>query len=138
MAIPTQLRQLVAHRADYRCEYCLIHETYTMKKHEPDYIIPVKHGGLDIESNLAWACFLCNRHRGTDVAAYDLKTGQLTPIFNPRQDQWADHFQVESGLLIPNSAIGRVTILVLRINLLERVELRAALTKAQLYPDVAL
>lgn len=134
MAISSSLRTQVAERANHQCEYCLIHEAYTIKKHEPDHIIPIKHRGGDDECNLAWACFLCNRHRGSDVAAYDLETGQLTPLFNPRMDIWSEHFQIDGGEIVALSAIGRVTILALSIDAADRVEIRSALAAEGLYP----
>ena len=42
--IPEALRRLVRERANERCEYCLFHERYTVKRHEIDHIYAEKHG----------------------------------------------------------------------------------------------
>lgn len=130
---PSQRRQL-SQRARQRCEYCLLHEDHSIKKHEPDHIIPQKHGGQDNFDNLAWSCFQCNRYKGSEVAAFDQETGELTPLFNPRQHLWQDHFTLESGLIQPKTVIGRVTVLVLQFNRPGRVQVRARLMGAGLYP----
>jgi HNH endonuclease len=134
LAISQALRQQLSERAKRRCEYCLLHEDYSAKKHEPDHIIPIKHGGQDILDNLAWACFQCNRYKGSEVAAFEQETGELTPLFNPRQHDWKEHFAIESGLIMPKTAIGRVTELVLQLNRPGRVQVRIRLSKASLYP----
>jgi hypothetical protein len=134
VALSAHHRQTVARRAHERCEYCLLHQDHSIKKHEPDHIIPQKHGGQDDLHNLAWACFQCNRYKGSEVAAFDQETGELTPLFNPRQHDWHTHFVLDGGSINPKTAIGRVTVLVLQINRPGRIEVRAALTEAGLYP----
>jgi hypothetical protein len=113
LAVTQAQRQQLSERAKYRCEYCLLHEDHTAKKHEPDHIIPKKHGGQDNFDNLAWACFQCNRYKGSEVAAFEQETGELTSLFNPRQHSWENHFYVEEGYIRAKTAIGRVTELVL-------------------------
>ncbi|MEZ4665022.1 MAG: HNH endonuclease signature motif containing protein [Caldilineaceae bacterium] len=134
MAISVALRARIAERAQNRCEYCRLHQDHSIKSHQCDHIIPRKHGGDDVDENLAWACFLCNSSKGSEVAAYDPKTGQLIPLFNPRLHEWAAHFFVEAGLIVARTAIGRVTILVLQLNRPDRVETRQILLNAGLYP----
>ena len=134
MPISIRQRQQLSERAHYKCEYCLLHEDHGIKKHEPDHIIPQKHGGKDDQDNLAWACFQCNRFKGSEVAAFDQETGELTPLFNPRQHQWQDHFLLESGLIKPKTTIGRVAVLVLQLNRPGRVQVRAKLAEVGLYP----
>lgn len=124
----------VARRAGFLCEYCLLHEDHAVKRHEPDHIIPRKHGGRDDDDNLAWACFHCNRHKGSEVGALDIETGQLVPLFNPRRHSWADHFALDGGEIEPLTDTGRVTVLVLQLNRPNRVDMRAVLKEAGLYP----
>jgi hypothetical protein len=52
-----------------------------------------KHGSSTGESNLAWACFSCNLHKGPNIAGIDPATGKLTWLFHPRQDAWEQHFE---------------------------------------------
>lgn len=134
MAISLRQRQKLSQRANQQCEYCLLHEEHTANKHEPDHIIPQKHGGVDTDNNLAWACFHCNRFKGSEVAAFDQQTGELTWLFNLRQDSWREHFLVENGFIWPQTAVGRVTALVLQLNRPARVQVRAMLAQAELYP----
>ncbi|HFE66378.1 MAG TPA: HNH endonuclease [Chloroflexi bacterium] len=134
MAVSKVQRELIARRANYRCEYCLLHQEHSAKRHEPDHIIPVKHGGKDLDDNLAWACFHCNRYKGSEVGAFDSKTGQLVPLFNPRQDVWEKHFSVDGGWIVPHTAVARVTILVLQLNRPDRIQVRKLLLQAGLYP----
>lgn len=130
MAISYEQRQRVAQRAHGRCEYCLLPEGFSGKRHEADHIIPRKHGGTDSDDNLAWTCFHCNRYKGSEVGAYDAITGELTPLFNPRSQAWNEHFALVDGEIIPRTNIGRVTALVLELNRPLRVEVRRILGRA--------
>jgi len=51
------LRRTVADRAYHVCEYCLVREEDLYHGCEVDHVISVKHGGLTVPENLAWACF---------------------------------------------------------------------------------
>ena len=76
--ISAALRRLVAARADNLCEYCLIHEGDTFFGCEVDHIISLKHGGPTEENNLAFACLVCNRNKGSDIASLVPGTEDLT------------------------------------------------------------
>ena len=134
MPISQQQRQNIARRANYRCEYCLLHQEQSIKSHQADHVIPQKHGGSDLDHNMAWACFLCNAAKGSEVAAYDPVTAELVPIFNPRIHLWNDHFSIANGTILAHTAIGRVTILVLQLNRPDRVAVRKLLSDNGLYP----
>ena len=43
--VSEELRQFVAARAQYLCEYCLIHEEDTYVGCQIDHIVSLKHGG---------------------------------------------------------------------------------------------
>lgn len=134
MPLSPSQRLRVARRGGFLCEYCLLHEEHAVKRHEPDHIIPRKHGGRDDDDNLAWACFHCNRFKGSEVGALDIESGQLVPLFNPRRHSWADHFALAGGKIEPLTDIGRVTVLVLQLNRQNRVDMRMVLKQAGLYP----
>ncbi len=108
--VSDSLRQMVAKRAKYCCEYCLFPQSIALHKHEIDHIIPTQHGGETIESNLALSCMRCNRYKGPNVGSFDLETGKLMPFFNPRIDNWKDHFILEGAVIQPLTAEARVTI----------------------------
>jgi HNH endonuclease len=133
--IPAALRQLVDQRAAGTCEYCLIHQTFSMYSHEIDHVIASKHGGESTEDNLVLACLPCNRHKGSDLTSIDPLTVAITPLFNPRTQIWLEHFQLEEGSILGLTAIGRTTIFLLRMNEINRVQLRQALAAQGLYPE---
>jgi hypothetical protein len=76
---------------------------------------------------LALACLHCNLHKGPNIAGLDPATGQLTPLFHPRTEQWLDHFEWRGPVLVGRTAIGRTTIATLALNMPEFVATRAAL-----------
>jgi hypothetical protein len=132
--VPPALRRLVRARAGRRCEYCLIHEDDAHFAHAADHIIARKHRGTTEADNLAWACYLCNLLKGSDVASVDLDSGQIVRLFDPRRDPWADHFRLADGRIVPLTAIGRVTEYLLQFNLPESVQQRQSLIEAGRYP----
>ena len=132
--IADTLRRLVRERAGYRCEYCLINEAYTIKRHEIDHIFAEKHDGLTEESNLCLSCHDCNRHKGTDLTTFDPLTGEKVSLFHPRLDQWHDHFQILEGYIQPITAIGRATTKLLHFNDDTRVLERLLLIAQKRYP----
>jgi 5-methylcytosine-specific restriction endonuclease McrA len=80
--ISAELRQTIADRANHLCEYCLIAEADTFYGCEVDHIISLKHGGSSDPDNLAFACALCNRAKGSDVGSI-AKPGDFIRFFNP-------------------------------------------------------
>lgn len=127
------VRQQVKERALDRCEYCLLPEKFAAYSHQIDHIIPLLHGGNDALQNLALACFFCNNNKGTNIASYDPHTKALTPLFNPRQAQWSDHFVIAGAYINGKTAIGRVTIVILQMNTSKQVDTRRNLIEAKLW-----
>src|SRR5690348_2521949 len=125
--ISAALRRQVRERASERCEYCLLAEVQAFFPHEPDHIVSRKHGGETVSANLALACFDCNRFKGTDISSVDPLTGDLVHLFNPRIQAWSDHFVLRGGMIVPLTAVGRVTEKLLQFNLGSRVEVRERL-----------
>ena len=113
------LRASVKGRANSRCEYCRRYmEIDGNMFFEIEHIIPSSRGGPTTLENLAYACRRCNSLKSDSIEAADPSTGQKTRLFNPRLDQWTDHFERSKDLIqiIGISAIGRVTVLRLRLN----------------------
>jgi HNH endonuclease len=131
--ISLTLRREVRERAKGRCEYCLLPEEQAFFPHEPDHILAMKHGGQSVAENLALACFDCNRFKGSDIASIDPESGELTRLFDPRTQEWTQHFSIDGGHIKPRTASGRVTELVLKLNLESRVEVREILAKVRRY-----
>ncbi|MEX2173113.1 MAG: hypothetical protein WD872_02040 [Pirellulaceae bacterium] len=63
------------------------------------------------------------------------RTGQFTRLFNPRCDRWAEHFSLASIIIEPLTAIGEVTVSVLRLNEVDRVLERKTLLRLGRYPS---
>jgi hypothetical protein len=121
-------------RAAGYCEYCRMPQNHDDTPFEIDHIIAKKHGGRTIDHNLSLSYFYCNSFKGSDIAGRDAKTGQLTPLFNPRRQKWARHFRWKGGYLLGRTPVGRVTVALLHINDPLRVELREALIEEGLFP----
>lgn len=135
--INATLRRLVAIRADYLCEYCLIHENDTFFGCQVDHIISEKHGGQTETDNLAYACAFCNRAKGSDIGSIIPGSGTLIRFFNPRTDRWFEHFALHEIMIIPLSPIGEVTARILNFNDSERLLERQNLRALGRYPSAA-
>ena len=129
-----ELRSEVARRAAQRCEYCLIHTDDAGFSHQVDHIVSRKHGGPSAFDNLAYACVICNRYKGTDIASRDPRSGEAVRLFDPRRDRWTDHFRLEGPLITPISGVGSVTERLLRFNTPERIIERRLLRSLGRYP----
>ncbi|HTW93839.1 MAG TPA: HNH endonuclease signature motif containing protein [Tepidisphaeraceae bacterium] len=121
------IEQLVRDRAAHRCEYCRLPEKFSKLKFVLDHIVARQHAGGDVPGNLALACGFCNRHKGPNIAGIDAETGQLVQLFNPRQDQWTQHFVWAGATLIGLTPAGRVTIALLAMNHEDQVAVREAI-----------
>ena len=126
-------RRLVIERAGGCCEYCRIDEAAVGFPHQIDHIVSRKHGGSSRLGNLAYACVLCNRYKGTDIAAKD-HSGVIIRIFDPRRDQWQQHFRMYRSSIQPLTSVGEATASLLRLNAAERVVERRLLQSLGLYP----
>ena len=132
--ISQALRREVAARAGARCEYCRLPEWALLAGCEVDHVISRKHGGWTEASNLALSCARCNRAKGTDIGSIIAETGQFSRLFNPRTDRWENHFALEGRRLAGKTAMGRVTITLLRLNDDERVVEREWMQSLGEYP----
>lgn len=128
------LRRRVFARAGGRCEYCLIRQDDVASRHQPDHVIAEKHGGATDFENLALSCSLCNRRKGSDVAAPDPADGLVSPLFNPRTQHWADHFRLTDLRIEGLTPEGRATARLLQLNSPERLAERGELVRAGHYP----
>jgi hypothetical protein len=135
-SITASLRRLVVQRASEMCEYCRIHQTFSIYSHEIDHVIALKHGGQTVPENLVLACLPCNRHKGSDLTSLDPITGKITPLFNPRIQVWSEQFELEAGFIKGLNATGRTTLFLLKINEAKRLRLRQALASQGLYPNL--
>ena len=133
--INKELRADIARRAGQRCEYCLIHEDDAGFPHQVDHVVSRKHGGSSTSDNLALACAVCNRRKGSDIASSDPRTGEIVPLFDPRRHRWADHFRLNGPTIEPISPIGSATARLLQLNSPERISERRLLQSLGRYPQ---
>lgn len=134
--IPEKLRALVAKRAGYACEYCLVHQDDLIFGCQIDHILSLKHGGETIADNLANSCLPDNIYKGSDIGTILLPGRKLTRFFNPRTDKWTDHFTLSEGLILPKTKIGEATVKILQLNSPERVLRRQLLILVGRYPSI--
>jgi len=131
--VPTKLRKQVAERANFCCEYGLFYEPHAFIKFQIEHIISLKHGGKTLSDNLAYSCFYCNNSKGTDLGT-NLDSDEIIRFFNPRKDDWLNHFELSKHLILPKSAIAKATIKILGVNGEERLEERLAFYESGNYP----
>jgi hypothetical protein len=123
--VAAALRERVAAAARHRCGYCLTAEAVAGLPMEVDHIVPEALGGLTVEDNLWLACQPCNGHKSKRVSGTDPLTGKLARLFDPRRQNWADHFAWDEGgiRVVGLTPTGRATVAALQLN---RVVLVAA------------
>jgi|SRR5579859_1602474 len=132
--ISNVLRLQVKESAGNKCDYCLIADDLSAKRHEVDHIYAEKHGGATIFSNLCLSCYYCNRHKGSDLCSIDRVTGELVSLFHPRRNQLQDHFTLNGKLFEGKTPVGRVTVELLQMNIPERIKEREILIRLNKYP----
>jgi hypothetical protein len=116
-SIPAAIELRVRETARHRCGYCLSPQHLVMARLEIEHIIPLARGGTDDEGNLWLACPMCNGHKSDKVEAADPETGAVVPLFNPRLQDWWEHFAWTSdGLRIEGKTpTGRATVVALHL-----------------------
>jgi hypothetical protein len=116
--ISADLRRRVIEDAGHRCGYCLTDEALSGIPLTLDHLIPVAAGGLTTRDNLWLACRPCNEFKAAQTQAVDLQTGEPTPLFNPRTQEWQMHFTWNADLteVVGVTPIGRATVAALQLN----------------------
>jgi hypothetical protein len=128
------LEDIVWERAFGCCEYCQIPQQFDRLPFHIDHIVAKKHRGPTRAANLCLACFACNNHKGPNVAGIDPLTGAIVPLFNPRRHKWRRHFCWQAAVLHGQTPTGRCTVVVLEINLPDRIAFRQGLMEEGLFP----
>ncbi len=80
-----------------------------------DHIDPDGDDSLD---NLCLSCANCNMSKARATSAVDPETGAEAPLFNPRTQDWSEHFEwMPGGILVRRlTPVGRATVHRLRMN----------------------
>jgi HNH endonuclease len=124
--IPDTLRQFVAERANFSCEYCRLPNIGRFISFHIEHIRSLKHGGQTVKENLAYSCPHCNYHKGSDIGTF-LDDDHLIRFFNPRKDEWGEHFEILNGVIYPKTKIAEATAKILQFNTPERIIYRREL-----------
>lgn len=134
--IPIKDRRFVFLGANGRCEYCKSSPDYATESFENEHIILQAQGGSNDLNNLALACGGCNRHKQYRIKAKDPVDETLHPLFNPRTQEWNEHFawSEDANLVIGLTPIGRATVAALRLNRPGLINLRRLLHGQGLHP----
>jgi len=116
--LPPELRAQLEEIDDHRCAYCQTTQANSGQPMVLDHVIPTAQGGQTTFENLCFACRRCNEFKGARTELEDPLTGEMTPLFHPRQQVWHEHFTwSNSGTqLVAHTATGRVTIVALNMN----------------------
>lgn len=109
--IPRSLRRRVAADAGYRCGYCLTSQRISGAQMHIEHIVPLSARGTSDEAKLWLAGAWCNSYKGARTQALDPQTGALALLFNPRTQNWVEHFRwSDDGIeIIGLTPIGRST-----------------------------
>jgi HNH endonuclease len=129
-----ETKAFVRARAGNRCEYYLLRQVHVGFAHHVEHIIAKQHGGDDDPGNLALCCARCNAFKGPNLSGIDPETGQHVALFNPRRDEWTEHFTFRRIRLVGLTPIGRATVVVLGVNETRRLEIRALLLSEGEFP----
>jgi len=87
------IERRVQSRAADRCEYCQMHPSLQGATFHVEHVVPRSKGGATTLDNLAWACLSCNLRKSNRTEIEDPQTNETVTFFNPRENQWADHFR---------------------------------------------
>ena len=138
--IPDRLAKLIRERANYRCEYCGASEWLSGQLCQIDHIIARARGGATVADNLCLACAACNGSKLDRIEGEDPQSGEMVALFNPRTQQWQDHFawSVDGTRIEGQTACGRATIILLKLNRPLSVAVRAHWVSIKRHPPQAM
>ena len=122
-------KDFIQERAGRRCEYCKFPFDYSHDAFHIEHIIPLHKNGSNELINLAYACDGCKTNKWTFTEGIDPETNESARLYNPRVDQWEEHFSwsEDFAIILGATPIGRVTIDVLKLNRAGLINVRKAL-----------
>lgn len=134
--ISDELKSKIRRQAKNRCGYCLTPQEIVSMTFEMEHLRPVADGGTDDEENLWLACRNCNGFKHAKTGAVDPITNAKVSIFNPRTQNWHEHFEFsqDETEIIGKTPTGRATVIALRLNYEQAVNARKIWVKFGLYP----
>lgn len=110
--------------------------SYSPDPFSVEHILPRSLGGKTELTNLALSCQGCNNIKYTRISGLDPITEQIAHLYNPRRDNWKDHFDWSDDrmTIIGLTPTGRVSVELLQLNREGVVNLRMLLLMAGLHP----
>ncbi len=134
MSVGDTQKEEIRSRSNDRCEYCGLHQETQDATFHIEHIIPRKRGGSSNLDNLANSCVSCNFAKKVQISARDPVSGDIVPLFHPRRDVWSEHFAWKWRKLRGVSAIGRATIVALKMDSPNKLRVFRAQVQLGLYP----
>lgn len=127
------IRNIIHQRARGCCEYC---QTCEVNIGQAMHVEHIKPGEGDLLDNLCLACPNCNLSKATAIKAVDPETGEEVLLFNPRIQNWEEHFEwVDNDAQISGvTAIGRATVTCFKMNRPRMILTRRRWVMAGLHP----
>ncbi len=134
--LTSQIKQQVKLSAKNCCEYCYSQEKFATHSFSVEHIKPLSKGGNNNFDNLALSCQGCNNHKYNKTEGKDAVSGAIVSLYNPRQQNWQEHFNWNQDytLIIGLTPRGRATVEVLRLNREGLVNLRLILYRMGEHP----
>jgi hypothetical protein len=134
MSVSRELSLAVQQRAEWRCQYCQMHQRLQGATFHIEHVIPLGQGGASDLENLVLACPGCNLHKADRTRAVDPMTGSRVQLFHPLRHIWSEHFQFQGYRIEGLTAAGRATVGALNFNHPRRLSIRAAEETFGLFP----
>ena len=133
--VSKSIRDQVFRRANGCCEYCQTQAAIVIVMNV-EHITPIASGGGDDLDNLCLSCPSSNSAKLDFVTGIDPETGEEAALFNPRTQNWHEHFawSEEFDHIEGLTIIGRSTIARLRMNREEIVLARQRWVKVGWHP----
>ena len=134
--LPKKAKERIRTLAGDRCGYCRFPQDFSVAQLQFDHVISLDKGGEDTEENQCLLCPKCNRAKWGKIDGFDKETGQNVRLFDPRTDDWHEHFEWSSDALriTGKTAIGRVTVTEAKLNNPLFIRVRGNFIKAGLRP----
>ena len=134
--LTTKLKRAVAERAHDCCEYCRSQAKFSPDPFSIEHIVPQAGGGSIEMTNLALSCQGCNNRKYISVDALDPVSGRTVALYNPRRQQWTDHFTWSDDftMMVGITPTGRATVEKLQRNREGVVNLRRVLFLTDEHP----
>lgn len=136
--VSVEIRRLVRNYANGCCEYCKSRDDCGSGSFNVEHILPAARSGSNELLNLAWSCSGCNSHKFVKIIGWDAVSEKLVPLFNPRSQQWPDHFYWDETLtqILGKTPTCRATIYELKMNRQQLINLRKGMILLGIHPPV--